>query len=87
MDKSMSFREIKESELAEEASTSGHSGEENSLASMFSLSRSPTINEANMEIVEENPQAAWKLPAIDPAKVYNDLSMFHLTAITRIFVK
>jgi hypothetical protein len=51
MDKSMSFREIKESELAEEASTSGHSGEENSLASMFSLSKSPTINEANMEIV------------------------------------
>ena len=80
--RSMSLRDIKRSE-EEEASTSGSDG----LASMFSLSRSQTINEANMELVEENPQVAWKLPAISPAKVYQDLNMIHLQAITRIFVK
>jgi hypothetical protein len=76
----MSFRELRESE---ETSTSGSDG----LAGMFELSRSSTVNEANLEIVEENPQAACKLPSIDPSKVYKDLSMFHLTAITRIFFK
>jgi hypothetical protein len=79
----MSFRDIERSEEETEASTSGQDG----LVSMFSLSRSQSINEANMEIVEENPQAAWKLPAINPSQVYKDLTMFHLQAITRIFVK
>jgi hypothetical protein len=54
---------------------------------MFSLSRSETINQANIEVVEENPQAAWKLPSISPSKVYQDLNMFHLKAVTRVFVK
>jgi hypothetical protein len=54
---------------------------------MFSLSRSPSVNQADIEIVEENPQAAWKLPAIEPGKIYKDLSAFHLKAITRVFVK
>lgn len=79
----MSFRDIKRTEEELEASTSGQEG----LANMFSLSKSQSINEANMEIVEENPQATWKLPAINPSHVYKNLNMFHLQAITRIFVK
>lgn len=79
----MSFRDIKRTEEESEASTSGQEG----LANMFSLSKSQSINEANMEIVEENPQATWKLPAINPSHVYKNLNMFHLQAITRIFVK
>jgi hypothetical protein len=78
--RSMSFREIRENE---ETSTSGSEG----LANMFSLSRSSSTNQAEIEIIEENPQAAWKLPAIDPARIYKDLSAFHLKAITRVFVK
>jgi len=78
--RSMSFKDIKRSEEDAETSTSG-------LESMFSLSRSQTINQADIEIVEENPQAAWKLPSISPSQVYQDLNMFHLKAITRIFVK
>jgi hypothetical protein len=58
----MSFRELRESE---ETSTSGSDG----LAGMFELSRSSTVNEDKLEIVEENPQAAWKLPSIDPSYV------------------
>jgi hypothetical protein len=54
---------------------------------MFSLSRSQSINHANIEEVETNPQAAWKLPTYNPSKVYQDLNMFHLKAVTRVFVK
>jgi hypothetical protein len=60
----MSFKDIQKSEEAE-ASTFG---QENSLQSMFSLSRSQSINHANIEEVEINPQAAWKLPAISSSK-------------------
>jgi hypothetical protein len=81
--RSVSFRDIKN---AEEASTSGNDSV-NSLESMFSLSRSQSINHADIEEVETNPQAAWKLPAINPSKVYQDLNMFHLKAVTRVFVK
>jgi hypothetical protein len=63
--RSMSFKDIQKSEEAE-ASTSG---QENSLESMFSLSRSQSINHANIE-VEINPQAALKLPTINPSKVH-----------------
>lgn len=81
--RAMSFREIKN---AEQASTSG-SDPVNSLESMFSLNRSQSINHADIEEVETNPQEAWKLPSIEPSKVYQDLSMFYLKAITRVFVK
>ena len=60
----MSFKDIQKSEEAE-ASTSR---QENSLESM-SGSRSQSMNHANIE-VEINPQAAWKLPAINPTKVH-----------------
>jgi hypothetical protein len=64
--RSMSFKDIQKSEEAE-ASTSG---QENSLESMFSLSRSQSINHANIEEVEINPQATLKLPTINPSKVH-----------------
>jgi hypothetical protein len=48
----MFFQDIQKSEEAE-ASTSG---QENSLESMFSLSRSESINHVNIEEVEINPQ-------------------------------
>jgi hypothetical protein len=83
MDKSMSFREIRESEQENEPSTSGS----DALGSMFSMSRSSSVNQADFDLVEESPQAAWKLPQINPAKVYKDLTPFHLTAVTRVFVK
>jgi hypothetical protein len=41
----------------------------------------------DIEEVEINPQAAWKLPSISPSKVYQDLNMFHLKAVTRVVVK
>jgi hypothetical protein len=81
--RSVSFREVKN---AEETSTSG-SDPVNSLESMFSLNRTQSINHASIEEVETNPQAAWKLPPISPSKVYQDLNMFHLKAVTRVFVK
>jgi hypothetical protein len=78
MDRSMSFKEVRDVEC----STS-----ESSLSSMFSDNHTECLNKANIEVVESQPQAAWKLPAISPNQVYNDLSMFHLRAITRVFVK
>jgi len=79
----VSFREVKN---AEECGTSG-SDSVNSLESMFSLNRIQSINHAYLEEVEINPQAAWKLPPISPSRVYQDLTMFHLKAVTRVFFK
>ena len=65
--RSMSFREIRESEQENEPSTSGS----DALGSMFSMSRSGSVNQADLELIEESPQAAWKLPHIEPSRVYN----------------
>jgi hypothetical protein len=81
--RSVSFTEVRN---AEETSTSG-SDHVNSLESMFSFNRTQSINHASIEEVETNPQAAWKLPPISPSRVYQDLNMFHLKAMTRVIVK
>jgi hypothetical protein len=83
MDKSMSFREIQN---AEEESTSGRTST-SSLDSMFADNKLRSLNHASIEEIETQPQAAWKLPAISPSRVYNDLSMFHLKAVSRVIVK
>jgi hypothetical protein len=54
---------------------------------MFAYNRSQSINHASIEEVETQPQAAWKLPPISPSRVYQDLNMFHLKAVTRVIVK
>jgi hypothetical protein len=78
----MSFRDVRN---AEESTSEPDSV--NSLESMFSFNRSQSINHASIEEVETNPQAAWKLPPISPSRVYQDLNMFHLKAVTRVIVK
>ena len=78
MGRSLSFKEVRDVEF----NTS-----ESSLSSMFSDNNFECLNQANIEVVESQPQATWRLPDISPNQVYSDLSMFHLHAITRVFVK
>ena len=54
---------------------------------MFFDNNVECLNQANIEVVESQPQAAWRLPDISPNQVYSHLSMFHIRAITRVFYK
>ena len=54
---------------------------------MFESSSNKTLNSADLELVEKNPQAAWKLPSVNPSQVYADLSMFHLKVVSLVKVK
>jgi hypothetical protein len=83
MDRSVSFRDIQNDE---EESTSGRTST-SSLSSMFADNNVHSLNHASIEAIEYQPQAVWKLPAISPNQVYNDLSMFHLCAVSRVIVK
>ena len=83
MDRSVSFRDIQN---VEEESTSGRTSTSN-LSSMFADNNVHSLNHASIEAIESQPQAAWKLPAISPNQVYNDLSMFHLRDVSRVIVK
>ena len=53
MDISMSFKDIKHAESL--ASTSSFA-----LSDMFESSSTKTLNSADLELVEKNPQATWK---------------------------
>jgi len=80
MDRSISFKKIKNvEELASRNSSA--------LSEMFESCPTTTLNTANIKHVQQNPQAAWKLPNIAPSQVYADLSMFHLKVVSHVKVK
>lgn len=76
--KSVSFCELEDRES---------SAEENPLRDMFASSSSRVLNQVELEYEEPHPSSHWKLPAIFTSEVYNDLSVFHLKAATRITIK
>ena len=76
----MSFKDIKHVESLASTSSSA-------LSDMFESSSTKTLNYVDLELVEQNPQAAWKLPTVNPSEVYADLNMFHLKAVSRVKVK
>ena len=65
----MSFKYINHAETLASTSSS-------TLSNMFESSYTKTLNSTDLELVEKNPQAAWKLPSVNPIQVYADLSMF-----------
>ena len=76
----MSFKDTKHVEALASASSSAFSD-------MFESSSTKTLNFSDLELVEKNPQAAWKLPSVNPSQVYADLNMFHLKVVNRVKVK
>ena len=56
----MSFKDIKHAESLASTSSSA-------LSDMFESSSTKTLNSADLELVEKNPQADWKLPSIKPS--------------------
>ena len=76
--KSISFCELEDRES---------SAEENPLRDMFASSSSRVLNQAELEYEEPQPSARWQLPSIFASEVYDDLSIFHLKASTRISIK
>ena len=76
----MYFKDIKHVESLASTSSS-------SLSDMFESSSTKTLNSADLELVEKNPQASWKLPSVNPSQVYADLNMFHLKVVSRVKVK
>ena len=57
------------------------------LSKIFESCSTTTLNLADIELVEQNPQVAWKLPSVAPRKFYADLNMFHLKVVSRVKVK
>ena len=75
----MSFKDIKHVESLASTSSS-------TLSDMFESSSTKTLN-SDLEIAEKNPQAAWKLPSVNPSQVYADLNTFHLKFVSRVQIK
>ena len=73
----MYFKDIKHAESLESTSSFA-------LSDMFESSSTKTLNSANIELVEKNPQAAWKLPSVNPSQVYADLNMFNLKDVVML---
>ena len=76
----MSFKDIKHVETIASTSSSA-------LSYMFKSCSTTTLNSADLELVEKNPQAAWKLPSVNPSHIYADLNIFHLKAVSRVKFK
>ena len=76
----MSFKDTKHVESLAPTSSSA-------LSDMFESSSTKTLNYADLELEEKNPQAAWKLPSVNPSQVYADLNMFHLKVVSHVKVK
>ena len=76
----MSFKDIKHAEYLASTKSSA-------LSDMFESSSTKTLNFVDLELVEKNPQAAWKLPSVNPSQVYADFNMFHHKAVSHVKVK
>ena len=76
----MYFKYIKHVESLASTSSSA-------LSDMFESSSTKTLNFADLELVEQNPQSPWKLPSVNPSQVYADLNMFHIKDVSHVKVK